>query len=163
MRHCQHTAEQMHTRTLELGYLLPVSYRRRGLHKHPGLLQYRTNVVVIERRIQRNLCVAVCIASPQRIAVPAREIDYILELGIVKAVKAIHEVGCYRQIGRKPTQRLNFILDKIDRLISYEALPREVKSHNAVLAIPGRRVYLAPVGIGMRPERRPPVAVNFIQ
>ncbi len=143
---------------LDLGRLLPVRVRGRGLHqdpRHPAL--HRAVEVVVERQIDR--LPPRVVAVQRRVRVPGHAIADAREAPVVEADERAHHVRGDGDRRRVRLQRRDLVRHEVHRLVGDEPVPVEVEAVDRTVT----RINLIPRLERLAPERRPPRPVEGVE
>ena len=151
----------MHARLFQLADLLPVDLRGRRLHQRERALEDVADDVEVERGVGR--LGFVVRAAPVGIVVEAGEIEHPGKPEGIEPIVERHQVRRDRQVRRDAVQRLHLGAHEVDCLVGDEALPAQRQAVHIALADGRRAVQLAPVGVRLGPESRPPRMVERVE
>jgi len=152
------TDQLRHAWPAELADRLPVGGGRGGLHHKEGLPQHTPEPVVLEGGFAEHLPVGFVILNAG-IIIPADDIQFPGEAVIVHRRKKPHEVRRTGHVRRNPLQGFDLRAVEVDILLCRKPLPRQVQRGKRLFSVGPGGFDLRPVGIGVRPERRPPGGV----
>ncbi len=153
----------MHARPLELGHRHPVGHAGRRFHEHEGLAAFEAAVDVVEEGDVGRQIPVVLLAVPHGVGVPRDDVQVRGHAPVVETGERAHEVGRDGHVRRDLAQRDHLVEHEVGGLVGDETFPIQVVAVDAGLADLAGRLDLAPVGVGVAPERGPPGLVEVVQ
>ena len=155
---CLQRSCQKHSRFLKFIDRFPVRRRWTGFHKKERCFLDAAHQIVLHCRI--NSCDIFLFFVPSRIVIPGYNIQNILEFLVIQTVIIIHQVCGYRKFRTTRTDRIDLILDKVNRLIGDKTFPVKLQCMKLIFTFCGWAFNLVKAVINMTPECGTPALVE---